>query len=134
MVEGELLPLLDPSIETLAPATDGTVGPARVADRLDVQVALGPSRTARLVLADGTLLTAERGAGFAPTAGVANATEAELASCALCARAGAQGGVDRLRVNGALARDSTVAIDDVRVTSSGPTRRVRWDVLRLPPR
>jgi len=135
IVEGNLLPLLDASIETLAPATDGTIDPARIADRLDVQVALGPGRSAQLILADGTELVAERKAGLAPTAGVATVAETELAACALCSLAAHQGGVDRLRLNGGLERTSELVVDDVRVSAKGPTaRRVRWDVLRLPPR
>src|SRR5205823_5745912 len=63
LVSGQILPLLDPAVETLAPATDPSVISAdKRADRLDVQVALAAGQSARLTLADGTELAAERGA------------------------------------------------------------------------
>ena len=61
--DGGLVPLLDASVETLAPATEpSVVSLDRVKDRLDVIVALGPGRDARIVLSDGTELVARRSA------------------------------------------------------------------------
>src|SRR5205085_2408802 len=64
LVQRELLPLLDESIDTLAPATEPSVVTLdKVSDRLDVIVALAKGDKATLTLADGTVLTAERGDG-----------------------------------------------------------------------
>ena len=76
-------------------------------DVLDAQVALGPGETAHLTLADGTQLSAARGAGDYPDA--------------------------RVRASSDLAAQTHVAIDDLALDSSGPSaRRIRWDVFRLP--
>jgi len=133
LVSGNLLPLLDPSVQTLAPATDPSVVTAEdVADRLDVRVALEPGQSATLTLADGTVLTATRGDGTGNPNALTEATEATIADCALCFVATEEGDVARLRVNGEDAESSDVSVEDVHVTSQGgPSRRVRWDVLRI---
>ena len=134
LVSGQLLPMLDPSIQTLAPATEaGVVTPAAVADRLDVRVALKVGESASLELVDGTKLTAER---VATSAGnpmsLTETSSTSLAECASCYRAATAGGVGRLQVNSAMAAEAAVVFDDVRVTHSGGlARRIRWDVLRL---
>jgi alpha-glucosidase (family GH31 glycosyl hydrolase) len=130
----QMVPMLDPSIDTLAPAADPTVvTPAQVADRLDVIVALSTSGTAKLTLADGTELVAERAPGDAGNpGGLAEVMASAVADCASCFVATSEGDVDRLRVNSALASGSTITIADVKLTvKGGPARRVRWDVLRL---
>ncbi len=134
LVEGQILPLLDPAVETLAPATDGTPDAASFADRLDVRVALAPGTTARLTLADGTRLEASRPVlGTPPVPPLPTVRPDEIDACALCTYAAHEGDVDRLRANGALATDSSIAVEDVRLSATGgPPRRVRWDVLRLP--
>jgi alpha-D-xyloside xylohydrolase len=133
LVEGQLLPLLDESIETLAPATDGTVDPGRVADRLDVRVALGASGTASLALTDGTVLTVTRSPGAPPATSLLAVEEAQLADCALCFRSSTQAGLGRVRANGALASDSSIDVLGLHLSASGgPARRVRWDVVLLP--
>ena len=134
LVEGQLLPLLDPSIDTLAPATDPTVvTPDDVADRLDVMVALAPGGHAAMTLADGTELEAARAADAGNPDALAEVAPDALPDCAACFHQAPEGGVDRLRANGALAADSDVTIGDVHLTArGGPARRVRWDVLRLP--
>ena len=60
--EGQILPLLDPSVETLAPASDADVISADKVDILDVQVALAAGQGAQLTLADGTQLSAKSNA------------------------------------------------------------------------
>ena len=137
--DGGIVPLLDASIETLAPATDPSVVTlAKVADRLDVVVALSPGAEARIVLADGTELVARRKA----TGGVASTlVEVRPERVLLCEgqapgqgcfNTGLEGGVARLRVTTALASGSEIAHDDVELSAHGPTaRRVRWDVLRV---
>jgi sulfoquinovosidase len=136
--DGGIIPLLDASIETLAPATDPTiVTPAKVADRLDVIVALSPGKEARIALADGTTLIARRKAGAAAKSGLAEVTPEQVALCEGkpadqgCLVARDEGMVARLRVTTPLAAASTIAHDDVELSSQGPAaRRVRWDVLR----
>ncbi len=135
LVENQILPMLDPSIDTLAPATDPTVVTlATVADRLDVQVALGPGGQAHLVLNDGTVLDAQRlGADAGNPGALAQAPLRAMPDCASCFDAQLSGDVARLRVNTPLAASSDVTLEDVHlVVTGGPSRRVRWDVLRLP--
>ncbi|MBK8996895.1 MAG: hypothetical protein IPM35_14260 [Myxococcales bacterium] len=134
LVENQILPLLDPSIDTLAPATDpDVVSLDDVADRLDVKVVLGASGQARLELADGTLLEAFRlGSDAGNPAQLVEVAESDLASCAGCFAADEKGDVKRLRVSTSLATGSELSFGDVRlVVSGGPERRVRWEVLRL---
>lgn len=131
LVAGQLLPLLDESVQTLAPATEpSVVTAASVSDRLDVRVALAPGQSAQLTLVDGTQLFATRGADSGNPQGLAQA--ASIADCARCFLEAHEGEVDRLRANGELAVTSRVVIRDVQLTAqAGPARRVRWDVLRI---
>jgi alpha-glucosidase len=138
--DGGIVPMLDPSIETLAPATDPTVvTPATVADRLDVIVALTPGKEARITLADGTELVARRKtpASARAASGYAAVPAEELAMCTGkpasegCLDAGNEGMVSRLRVTTPLATATDVAHDDLELSAKGPVaRRIRWDVLR----
>lgn len=132
LVSGQILPLLDASIETLAPATDPAVVTVdRVKDRLDALILLGSRASAEIVLADGTVLTAKRDVTDAgnPDA-LAQANEAMIADCADCVLAEGS----RVRVNSALDTDTTVRFGDLILTSKkSPTaRRIRWDVTVLP--
>lgn len=136
VVSNEILPMLDPTIDTLAPATDPTVvTPSSVADRLDVVVALPPGGSAKLVLADGTELFASRAeAGGGNPDALAQVTAADIADCARCFVTSTQGQVSRMRVNSNVEAAFDMTIEDVRVTANyGPARRIRWDVLRLSP-
>lgn len=136
LVSGQILPLLDAGIETLAPATDpAVVTLASVADRLDVVVALPPGATARLVLADGTELEAARLAsdGGNP-GGLGEVVPGDIEACAKCFTATSEGDVARLRVNSELGAGSAIDLADLRLTvKGGPARRVRWDILRIAP-
>lgn len=132
--DGGIVPLLDPSIETLAPATEpGVVTLEVVKDRLDVVVALSPGRDARIVLADGTELVARRSVEGGAPSPLAEVTDDALADCEDgCVSAAASGGVDRLRITTPLGAAYAVTHGDVTVESRGPlARRIRWDVLRL---
>jgi alpha-D-xyloside xylohydrolase len=132
--DGGVVPLLDSSIETLAPATQpGIVTLDQVKDRLDVVVALSPNRDASFVLADGTTLHAHRAAASGPPSALVVVDVDQLATCANgCVNATADGGVDRLRITTPLAADSAYTHDDVTVEAHGPSaRRVRWDVMRF---
>lgn len=136
--DGGIVPLLDASIETLAPASEPSViTPAKVADRLDVVVALSPGREARITLVDGTELVARRTSGGSAASGYAAVTPEQVAMCdgkapaEGCVSAREEGMVSRLRVTTPLALSTDVAHDDVELSAKGPVaRRVRWDVLR----
>lgn len=138
--DGGIVPLLDASIDTLAPATDpGVVTPATVADRLDVLVALSPGKDARIVLADGTELVAHRLASGAPAADpglpvVADAAAAsDPATCPSgCVASIAEGDGTRAFVTTPLAEAVTIARGDLVLEVRGKAaRRVRWDVTEL---
>jgi alpha-D-xyloside xylohydrolase len=103
--DGGIVPMLDPSIDTLVPATEpGIVTPEQVKDVLDVVVALGPNGEAHFTMADGTQLSAKRGSG-AP---------------------------GRIQVESTLDAATTITQDDLVLDAKGPLpRRIRWDVHRL---
>lgn len=134
IAEGQVLPLLDPSIDTLAPATDPAVVTLdAVADRLDVRVVLAATGKATLVLADGTTLEAARAPGDGGNpGGLATVGVGQIADCAACYVAESLADLDRLRVTTAMEAESVITLGDVTLTvKGGPARRVRWDVLRL---
>jgi sulfoquinovosidase len=136
--DGGIVPMLDASIETLAPASEpGVITPAKVADRLDVVVALSAGQEARITLADGTELLARRTAGASAASGYAEVTPEQIAMCdgkapaEGCFVAREEGMVSRLRVTTPLAAATDVGHDDVVLSAKGPlARRVRWDVMR----
>ncbi len=136
LVADQLLPMLDPSVQTLAPASDPTVvTAASVNDRLDVQVALGAGESAQLTLADGTKLSASRmkNSASANPLQLAQVDASALAGCALCYRTDALPQLSRLRANSALALASSLPIGDLLLSASGPSaKRIRWDVMELP--
>jgi len=132
LVAGQLVPLLDPSIDTLAPSADpAVVDPADVADRLDVIVALGADDAAAFVLRDGTRLTARPSCGPATTLDVVP-TE-DVADCSSCVVRDAPGDVRRVRANSPLARSSSIVVDGVElsVADAPADLRVRWELLLL---
>jgi sulfoquinovosidase len=134
LTENSVLPLLDPSIDTLAPATDASVVTLdRVADRLDVVVVLGRNGAATMTLADGTELEASwSGAGDAPR-GFEQVNAGDIAACASCYVRGPAGDVDRIRVNSALGAGSSIEAFGITLSvKKSPQRRIRWDVLKLP--
>jgi alpha-glucosidase (family GH31 glycosyl hydrolase) len=140
--DGGIVPMLDASIDTVAPATDPTVvTKEKVADRLDVVVALSAGKDATVTLADGTVLTAKRNAagGAAARSGYATVPVEQIAMCdgktadQGCVFANQEGMVARLRVTTPLAAATDVSHEDVVLSAHGPSaRRVRWDVLRTP--
>jgi len=134
LVSDQLLPLLDPSIETLGSATDPSVITLEsVSDRLDVMVALTPGGSATLTLEDGTELTVERTPDGGNVAGLDEVDSNQIADCSECFVTSSEGDIERLRVNTGLTESSELAIEDVRLTvRGGAVKRVRWDVLRLP--
>jgi alpha-D-xyloside xylohydrolase len=134
LVEGQLLPLLDAEVQTLAPATDPLVVTAESrAGVLDVRVALGPNAHATLTLADGTQLTADTGGPGGDFAGFTEVAEAALQTCERCYFKQTLAGLDRLRFAATSATLTDATVDGVHVkASSEKPLRVRWDVLRLP--
>ncbi len=132
--DGGIVPLLDPSIETLAPATEpGIVTLDQVKDRLDVLVALSAGRDARFTLADGTELVVRRAAASGAPSALPQVAPDALATCeGGCVNTSAEGGVDRLRLTTPLTQDFSVTHGDVTFEARGPSaRRVRFDVSLL---
>jgi alpha-glucosidase (family GH31 glycosyl hydrolase) len=132
--DGGIVPMLDPSVETLAAATEPSVVTSELRkDRLDVVVALAPGRDASIVLADGTTLRAQRGTSPGAPSALREVAPELLATCdGGCVNRASEAAVDRLRLTTPLAATFDVTHDDMTLHASGPlARRVRWDVLRL---
>jgi alpha-glucosidase (family GH31 glycosyl hydrolase) len=124
--EGQLIPLLDPTIDTLLDtATDATVvGPAKVGATYDVVGLVGASRAATLSLYDGTRLDVSWQGGFAAPALPVAATEAELATCAACWLKDGQ----RVRISAS----GSVQAGGLLLSAQG-ARRIRWDLFLVEP-
>jgi alpha-glucosidase (family GH31 glycosyl hydrolase) len=134
---GSIVAMLDPSIDTLAPATaPGIVSLDDVQGILDLRTVLDPTAaSAQASLTDGTTLTAKLGAAApALPAGAAMAAETDLPTCALCARIDAlPAGALRLRVTAAPATSLTLSAGGVTLSHMAPSPlRARWDVVVLP--
>lgn len=127
LVAGQILPMIDASVMTLAPATDAAVvTAAAMGDRLDAQVALAPGQAAQLSLWDGTVLQAQRAADGPTSLSAVDASS--LPDCALCY----EDEPARLRANTAVATDSELSVREVRLSAHGASaRRIRWDVIRM---
>jgi hypothetical protein len=134
-VEDSMLPLLDESIDTLAPASDpAVVTPADVADRLDVWVVLGAAGSASMTLSDGTQLEATRlSADVGNPQDLQSVAQSQVADCAGCYASGVSGDVRRIQVTTQPGTESELRVEDVQLkVISGPVaRRIRWDVRRL---
>ncbi len=132
--DGGIVPMLDPSIETLAPATEpGIVTLDQLKDRLDVLVALSAGREAKIVLADGTELVARRAAASAPPSTLPAVAPDALSACeAGCVNESIEGGVERVRLTTPLAEAHAITHGDLTLEVRGSMpRRIRWDVKRL---
>jgi alpha-glucosidase (family GH31 glycosyl hydrolase) len=118
LVEGEIVPLLDASIETLAESTvPGVISPSDVADRLDAWVALDLSGSAELTLADGTVLSARPGTADAP---------ASMSSTSF-------GDVIRFDAESLFAAQTEISVDGTVLSATGAiARRMRWTLYRTP--
>lgn len=127
---GELVPMLDASIDTLADEDSAdVVGPADVAGMYDVVGLLVDDSTASFAVYDGTELTAARAGAFAAPALPEAADEAELATCASCYRVDdLGGGLQRVRIT---APAGTVTAGGLQLTSTG-ARTIRWDLYLAP--
>jgi hypothetical protein len=131
---GSIVAMLDPSIDTLAPATDPTVvTPATVAGMLDLRGVLDPRATSgQASLVDGTTLSIALAAGGVslPAGFTTAATDAELATCSLCGRIDPLPGASRLRLTGASTPHAVLVAGGVTLEHTAPTPlRPRWDVV-----
>ena len=112
LVDGTLLPLLDPTIDTLADETNpDVVGPGDVADVYDVVGMISKSTgAAQLTLADGGTLAASY--------------TGNLAACATCTVTQLGARLQRLQV------ETTAAVDagGLHLSSTAVSRRLRWDL------
>ncbi len=134
LVSGSILPLLDATVDTLAPTTrDDVVSADKISDRLDVLVALARGQRSTLTLLDGTVLEATREASEVASPDLlTSVASADIATCSRCAWTAREGDVDRLRISTELAPETRVNAFDVRVSAKGPSaRRVRWDIFRI---
>jgi alpha-glucosidase (family GH31 glycosyl hydrolase) len=124
---GQLVPLLDPSIDTLAPEDLATViGPSEVADVYDVVGLLSQGDDAAFTLADGGTLRASLDGPFAPPGLAVAPDEASLSVCVpgcyLVDTVSAD--LDRVRIShegGSVEGGGLIVTADV-------DRRVRWDL------
>ena len=135
---GGIVPLLDPSIETLAPATNAdVVSLSDVAGILDVRAAVDTKTTSgHLELVDGTELDTSLGAGAAalPPGFTTAASDADLASCAACGKIeSVTGGGTRVRLSVAGKNEAVLQAGGLRLHHhSEGAMRIRWDVLVAP--
>jgi hypothetical protein len=94
---------------------------------LDVQVALGPGGEASLTLFDGTELKARRTSANAGRTGFTESSDVK--TCERCFTVSTLPALTRAQVSSS----ASTTFDELEFTvSGGPTRRIRWDVLRLP--
>jgi len=135
---GGIVAMLDPSIETLAPATDASVVTIDdVQGVLDVRVAIDKdTKTGAASLTDGTELTVTLGAAaVALPSGLPSAPDdATLATCSGCGRIDpGPSGVTRVRVTTASEGTGKLAAGGLTLShAGGPAKRFRWDVAVLP--
>lgn len=111
LVDGELVPLLDASIDTLAPETNpDVVGPTDVAGVYDVAGAISAGTgAARFTLADGGVLEATYTGALAP--------------CTGCTITQVSPRVQRIEVTG-----NDVTAGGLHLGATGVTRTLRWDL------
>ena len=112
LVDGALVPMLDPSIDTLSPESSPTViGPTDVADVYDVAGAISrATRRATFALADGGTLEASY--------------DGLPIACTGCTVTRVGPRVQRVQ----LEATADVAAGGLSLRSAGVTRRLRWDV------
>jgi alpha-D-xyloside xylohydrolase len=129
--ERRIVPLLDATIDTLAPEEHpDVVGPADVAGVLDAVVFMTPGTT-RFTLWDGGWLEATLDGALAPPGFPEATSEEELQGCDRCFRIERLPGAVRARIT---AGESDAGL----VTAGGLSlraylgRRVRWDVYLVP--
>lgn len=139
LASGGVVAMLDPSIETLAPATDPSVVTRdKVAGLYDVRAAIDTAKaTGSATLVDGTKLDvalAASGDVTLPTGYTTAPDDATLATCSACGRIDVlPTGVRRVRLTTAKEASGTVTAGALSLTHGGSTdTRIRWDVAVLP--
>ena len=136
--ENRIVPMLDPTIETLAEATVAdVVTPSRVRDRLDA-VVFATGQGASVTLEDGTQLSLEMGvdADEPAAGGFVSVETGALSDCAACfvseSNPASEGRAKRLRINTALADTADVRFGRFRLAHRADRPlRVRWDIYYL---
>jgi hypothetical protein len=112
LVDGQLVPLLDPTIDTLAAEmSPDVIGPTDVADVYDVTGVISKARgTAGFTLAGGATLTAQY--------------DGSAVACGGCTVTQISARVQRVQVE----TTNDLTVGGLRVASTGVTRRLRWDL------
>ncbi len=128
--DGRLIPLLDPTIDTLSEEENPeVVGPTDVAEVYDVVGLLSTDiGGASYTVYDDTSLTVAWTGDFAPGDLTLVGDESELSSCTACYLVEEHDGVSRVRIS---ANEGTVQAGGLTLTSNGE-RRIRWDLYLVP--
>ena len=135
---GGIVTMLDPSIQTLAPATDPSVVTLeKVAGVLDVRAAIDlGTASGAATLVDGTRfdLALAGGAVTLPSGITTAPDDATLASCNGCGRIDVlPSGVQRVRITTASEAQGTASAGALTITHAGAIdTRIRWDVAVIP--
>jgi alpha-glucosidase (family GH31 glycosyl hydrolase) len=134
---GGIVPMLDPTIMTLAPATDASVVTLeKVAGVLDVRAAVdltAPSGSTKLV--DGTTLSTmlAQGAVTLPNGITMAPDEATLSTCSGCGLIEMlPGGATRVRITTPSEAQGSLTAGALTLAHGGTTQRIRWDVAVIP--
>jgi alpha-glucosidase (family GH31 glycosyl hydrolase) len=131
---GGIVPMLDDTVQTLAPDTrDDVISAADVAGVLDVRAVVDANDTsAAITLVDGTTLSVQLASGaVALPNGVTEVTdETLLKTCDECGRVDSVAGVGtRLRITTQKEPDGVLNAGALGLTHGGTNTRVRWDVV-----
>jgi alpha-glucosidase (family GH31 glycosyl hydrolase) len=135
---GGVVPMLDPSVQTLAPRTNaGVVSMDDVTGIYDVRAAIDPvTANGSIELVDGTLFTTALGAGAVtlPASITTAPDEAALATCNGCGLIEPlTGGATHVRISVAGTNDALVQAGALALHHHAvEPLRVRWDVVVLP--
>jgi alpha-glucosidase len=130
--DGYLVPLLDPSIDTLADAAAGeAVDPDDVKDVYDVVGFFSSAGGATFALSESAGLEIVRSGAFAAPGGYTAVAEADLSTCSDCYVVQDLGnGVTRVRINtpeGAEGLPAAVTAGGLMLSTTAE-RRIRWDL------
>ena len=130
--ENRIVPMLDPSIETLAEATvPDVVTPSKVSDRLDAVAFMNGGDAAR-TLENGVELRIETVDDPGAEVPMGFVASTEMLSCAQCFQeTEISAGVHRVQINSALSTEAEIRFGGLRLFHRSPIPvRVRWDVFQ----